>query len=188
VAINNDTDGRILNIEKKLQEHGRLISKLQESTQRLEEGQARQNEAMTELSINFGKVVRELGEVSKNFSDGKQEIMGVMKRIADNVNKLDGDLREFRATWKAVCDERHKHVDFRLAKAEGVGDQALREIDDMSEQSKITYIKDLQSKLDKEYKKNVRTSNHMWKFAIAIITGLLTGTGGTVILQWLLKG
>lgn len=179
-------------IEVKLWEHDRQIAGLIE-------GQKRQNEALEEMSGSIGDAVREMSESSRNFVDAKSEILSAMGTLSDRVQQVGSGFESFKSHWKGVCDEKHKLTDFRLSKVEGVGDKVLREIDDMSEQSKVHYIRELEQELA-EYEKQQQSkenriekvkdqrSNQIWTLIIAIVTGLLGGTGGTVLLQWLLGG
>jgi len=170
--------------------HGASIYELQEATRRLEGGQERQAVAIQELSSNFGQVIGELGKIGAEYRIGKKETLDAIKVLSNQVFKLDADTKK----WSGVCDEKHKLVDHRLDRAERANMKALSEVANMSEQSKIYYIQGLQEQLEDykekeaEEKKDERSErSDRIKVIIAVITALFTGTGGAILIQWLVE-
>lgn len=173
-----------------LNEHSGSIYELQEATRRLEGGQERQAVAIKELSTNFGQVIGELGKLGAEYRRGKEETLNAIQLVSDHLFKLDAQGKEH----KSVCEEKHKLVDHRLEKAEKSSIKALSEVADMSDQSKIYYIQNLQEQLEdykkseKEQKKDKKDSiKERNKIIVATITALFTGTGGALLIQWILE-
>jgi len=190
---------RLEKIEKTLEEHGSAILDLQESNRRLEGGQERQAVAIQELSNGFGQVLGELGKVGDEYRRGKKEILSTMQNLSDAVVRIDTNQSAFRREWSGVCDGKHKHIDYRLDMVESMNSGVVKKVEDMSDESKIYYIKNLEGQLGEKMKaeaqikkdeaadKRFKRSDNM-KLIGLIIGGLLTGTGGTIIIQWLLGG
>lgn len=191
------TDTRLAALERRVAEHDLAVRNLTVSVQNLSEGQERQSTAVNELSVQFGRIVRELSQLGRKVDDGKNELISAMRNLSDHVGTLDVAQKVFRDEWKNVCDAKHDHVSFRLKKVETSSAQTRQEIDDMSENSKVQYIQDLQKQLE-AYEQR-QTQEHLdvraderaarvakYKLVGVIVTSLLTGTGGAVLIQWLL--
>ena len=190
-------DGRLSSLERKVAEHDGTIRGLRSSVHKLVECQEKQAVAVNELSVQFGQVARELSGLGSKVEDGKNEMISAMRNLSDHVGTLDVAHKSFRDEWKGVCEAKHDHVAYRLKRVESNNAQARREIDDMSENSKVQYIQDLQRQLElyeqRQTQETVQTREDKraargatYKLIGVIITSLLGGTGGTVLIQWLL--
>lgn len=188
---------RLENIEARLEEHSAAIFGLQESTRRLEGGQERQAVAIQELSSGFGRVLRELGKVGEEYRIGKHELLATMHNLSDAVIKLDANQSAFRREQIGVCDNKHKHVEFRLNKVEAGNDEVVKEIVNMSETSKVQYIQNLEAKLieygkteaqaQRERAADVRSEKaEKIRFVGILVGSLLTGGVGAILVRWLL--
>ena len=184
-------------IEMTLNMHSQSILDLQDAATRLEGGHERQSQAIHELTLNFGNMLGEISKLGFEVRNGKNDLTKAISRLSDHVIKLDSGQKSFRNDWQSVCDERHKLVDFRLKGTEKRTQKALNEVDEMSENSKIQFIKDLQDKIH-DYEEQIKAEqaenrsderikkNAKLKIIGLLISGLLTGTGGAVLIQWIL--
>lgn len=191
------TERRLSLLERKAIEHESAIAGLQISVHKLVEAQEKQAAAVNELSVQFGHVARELSGLSLKVEGGKDEMVCAMRNLSDHLGTLDVAQKSFRDEWKGICEAKHDHVSFRLKRVETNNAQALKEIDAMSENSKVQYIQDLQQQLEQYEQRQTQEKIELradqrsvrierFKLVGVVFTALLGGTGGTVLIQWLL--
>jgi hypothetical protein len=193
------TEERLERLERLVGQHDELLTHLRTSVARLADGQEKQAVAVNELSSQFGHVARELSVLTTQVDGGKGEMIAAMRHLSDHLGLLDASQKAFQGEWKGVCNARHEHVSYRLGRVEEHSADTSRELDDMSENSKVHYIQDLKAQLDQYEQRETQERQSQlfderlkrsakYKLAGAIITALLGGSGGAILFQWLLGG
>jgi chromosome segregation ATPase len=192
-----------------LNRHDVDIQKLRLTSQNLEKRQLELRESMGELSREFGGVVREVSELSRKLSDAKTELLQTMIKMTDKLSSLDQGFKSFKRSQGALCEERHKGIERRLLKAEDTDEKVREEMGSMSDTNQNAAIETLQRKIEELHRKEAESKRReeeaearreqrkfeldnqkktqRFSLKVAIISSLLAGTGGTVLIQWLLK-
>ncbi|MHC4617161.1 MAG: hypothetical protein ACYTEQ_05340 [Planctomycetota bacterium] len=122
-----------------------------------------------------------IGEVSQT----KRDILLALKSLESNVQG-----------YRLEAREKQKHLEYRLSKAEGLGEKAHEALDQMSDQSKVQYIDELQAKIKDMRAKEQRTSEahnqtktergkNRFALVLAIVSAFLAGVAGPLLVGWL---
>lgn len=126
----------------------------------------------------FGRIMQTLNTVSTETAT----MSGTLKTFMAHTDRRFDDLRN---DVLRQCVVRHSQVDGRIDKLETKDQEIVREVRDMSDESKVQYIESLRSQLDERKKKlsesakEDRDNDTYWKrYRVTVIVGVLMAVLG----------
>jgi uncharacterized coiled-coil protein SlyX len=163
-------ESRLTADESRIDAHSDLLTKQGAKIETMREQLDRSNLDFGEVHEMFGRIISEHQHTASAITENAH----ATKLLAVTV---DNRFREFRDDFDKRCVLKHQRVDETLARLERSEDRFDKQLDDMSENSKITYIKKLQSDIVdlKQDKTEHKAEVSYWRrYIIATVVGLVS--------------
>ena len=167
-----------------LDQHGQALKEIKVEIQGVRE---ELKNDIHEIRQGNGDVAEMFGQIMSATTHTANQVVALNSTLSSHTQQVDSRFTELRLEQDKMCALKHGAIEQRLGTVEQGRTEIARKIEDMSENSKVFYIRDLESKL-----KETRTSqmvlksqkfewNKFWVSAGIGIIMLLLGSAATYV-------